>query len=1359
MKKHEEKATTSKKYLLWVLDEGNKKERSDLLSVQANGERNEMKKSDCQLLLEEVLGWDYSKVLIASRKSQYTTEGTRVSIIEPLLGKAGITERTRVNTIEPLLGNEASKLLKDRVGKNVSASPGFLELLKAIKGWEKGVLPADVIMISGAINCLAEKEATISEKLKAALNAAVNGLKTLQQRGFTERYYGVFNFEAALNEAAKGQTELQHSGLTKDDVEVGLNAANDLKQLLHCVIEEFSEREEFRANHMIDCFWLSRDFFHKSIGSVHYNELITYWILEGCFDPVDHLEKAYDQGHYVLMKLIDFGMLRMQDDNAIFMEGLTLNIKDERCYGISATANLRLATSMFETEKWEGFGRVAPSDGMIKTLRVGEEEKLVSTLLVNGSRLCKEIPKVFFRATHKLQVLGIFDSMIQGHPFSESETMANTEVAEKRVNEALAEVQVLVLRRCDILMGFNLVKKLNQLTALEISGATCLKEIPDDIFQDIARLQSLNLSRLPQIESLPSTLSNLTELRRLILRRCSRLQTVPSVRDLTHLEVLDFSECVSLEKMADMSLQALEELQILNLSRTKLQRMPIVRCLKNLTRLLLKGCDNLGSLRLLKDLSGLKFLDLSGIRKIKEMHDDCFQGTDNLEVLDLSKTEVKVFPPHFCTPRVLKLKDCFNLETLPHMTERLESLDLSNASSLESFDDKSFSHLKNLHHLNLSKTKVKELPSLEGLDKLEDLFLEGCSSLEIPPKMKGLSGLKVFKLSGCKTLQSLPCSTDLQNLEDLVISACEAVSEIPDNYFECLTQLQKLSLSGCKKLIKLPRLRGLQNLKDLDLSGCEALSKILDNSFEHMTQLEKLNFSGTQINSLPSLFKPSKLHALVLRNCKNLNELPDLKSLPKLRTLDLFGATNLSEVETGSLNHLTQLQVLGLSNITVEKFPSVSILTNLKGLSLNGCPEIKKESWKALTGLEVLELSGTGITNLPDEFSEMVLLRRLHLPDLKLLQEFGWEKVKRLPGDLDWDECNIPDKDAPPSKPFLMVHGTGFFKRLKDRSLLDNIPKLFKQVVSSVYSSKMQAKEIDYHQHNFSDVHFQIRDFPQHEQRQCLEIQGFDEYPTGIEDVLKQAERISLVENKFLSFISDLHSENLKSTKSCWLERCTEVKSIYEVPNAYLKPEKRLEAEEKMEFAENLEILRISSLPKLRSFYEGKVQCFKNLKELYIDYCPMLETVFSSNQILENLETLQIKFCEILKTVFGQGKAPDGSVQFASASKLKHLYICHCPVLETVFSSPLLPKELETVKIKFCDKLQSVFGNEESANSDLLKVSKLYLSELPELRTIGVKLLNCVPPVWEVINCTKLQRTENSEPTNASEEITVVGDH
>ncbi|GLT37836.1 hypothetical protein SLA2020_121240 [Shorea laevis] len=806
---------------------------------------------------------------------------------------------------------------------------------------------------------------------------------------------------------------------------------------------------------------------------------------------------------------------------------------------------------------------VAPADGMIKTLRVGKQKELVTTLLVDGSKLYKKNPKSFFQAYPNVQVLGIFDS-----------TITNATFLKRKMEKLL----VLVLRNCHLLKDLGHVQQLVKLRALEISGAPFLKEMPGGLFQDMRQLQSLNLSELG-IKSLPS-ISNLSRLHRLILKRCSCLRALPSVRELLCLEVIDISECSSLEKMDDMSLGVLQELQILDFSHTKILKLPIIHALKNLKQLLLKGCDSLALLSPMKHCSILKILDLSGANKIKELERDSFEGAENL-----------------C---VLKLNDCTQISKLPSLTRKLQSLDLSNAFSLKDFEDSSFEHLKCLHYLNLSNTRVEKLPFIKDLGSLQQLLLQGCSSLESLPEMKGLSGLKVLKLSGCEKLSELPQLTDLQKLEDLDLSGCKDLSEIQDNSFQSLTQLQKLKFSGCKRLTNLPNLTGLRNLKDLDLSGCEALSEIPDNSFqspvllqklklsgckklsklphltglqnlenldlsdceavseiqassfEHMTQLEKLNFSGTQINFLPSLFKPSKLQALVLRNCKNLKELPDLKSLPKLQTLDLLGATNLSEFEAGSLNHLTQLQVLGVSNITAEKFSSISILTNLKGLSLNGCPEIERESWKDLTGLEVLELSGTGITNLPEEFSEMVLLRRLHLPDLKLLQEFGWEKVKRLPGDLDWDECNIPDKDAPPSKPLLMVHGTEFFKRLNDCSLLENIPKLFKQVVFSVYSSKMQAKDIDYHQHNFSDVYFRIRDFPRHEQRQRLEIQGFDEYPTGIEDVLKQAECVSLVENKFLSCISDLRPENLKGMKCCWLGRCTEVKSIYEEPHTDL---------------------------------------------------------------------------------------------------------------------------------------------------------------------------------------------------------------
>lgn len=47
-------------------------------------------------------------------------------------------------------------------------------------------------------------------------------------------------------------------------------------------------------------------------------------------------------------------------------------------------------------------------------------------------------------------------------------------------------------------------------------------------------------------------------------------------------------------------------------------------------------------------------------------------------------------------------------------------------------------------------------------------------------------------------------------------------------------------------------------------------------------------------------------------------------------------------------------------------------------------------------------------------------------------------------------------------------------------------------------------------------------------------IQGFDEYTVEVIEVLKEAEYVSLVDNKFLKYISD---ENLKTMKGCCLDR------------------------------------------------------------------------------------------------------------------------------------------------------------------------------------------------------------------------------
>ncbi|GLT58512.1 hypothetical protein SLA2020_313980 [Shorea laevis] len=1308
--KHDEKAAMNK-YLLLVLDGGNLDR-------------------DIPLFLKTVSGLKHCKKLVTRRGSQGHIEGEIFKVV-------------------PLSGSE----LLETMGKKISTATGFKQLHDAIGELNK-VFPADIMRILGAINCIKELEVP---KLEDALTKAVSGLTEFKEGD-------VLKLEAVISAAPNGLTELLQI-----------------------------EREVLEANDMIDYYWHIHDFFGKR-GGVHYNELIVHWMLEGYVDPVDYSRKAYEKehhclmayekGHNVLMKLVDYGLLRLQGDDNIVLQGPKLDLNDGRLRGYLWKTNLRLPIAL-ENDQGKGLGRIAPADGLIKTLRVGKEEELVATLLVDGSHLRRELPKAFFKARPEVRVLGIFDSTIKRVPLQEGK---------------MEKLFVLVLRSCHLLKDFGPVQTLKELTALEISGSTFLKEIPGGLFEDMCELRSLNLSELG-IESLPN-ISKLTKLQRLILRRCSYLQALPSIRELKDLVVLNLSGCSSLEKMADGSLGHLQELQIIDFSGVKFPKMPIVHPLKKLKQLLLEGCDNLVSLRLLKQLTSLQILDLTGVSRVKEVQEDWFTAVKEL--------------------RILKLNGCTQIGRVPSTSnlKRLESLDLSNASSLKDFEDKSFDHLENLQYLNLSNTAVENLPPINGLSGLKEFKLSGCKKLKILPPLTDLQsledldlsscealseipndifdhmgGLKKLNFAGCKMLKMLPILAGLQSLENLDLSGCEALSEIQDGSFKHISELKKLNLTGCKMLKKLPTLAGLLSLENLDLSGCKMLKKLptlaglkslenldlsgcealleIEGNFDHMTKLQELSLSETQIGCLPSLANTSNLCRLVLRGCKNLKDPPNLNSLRKLEKLDLF-STN---VKAESLKDLTQLEILGINNIKLE-YSSLASLASLRELSLSGCLGIgPDESWGALTGLEVLELSGeieglpsldslsklrvlslrgcsklnklpslkklinlevldlsgTGITELSDEISEMAHLKRLHLPDLNLIRDFSMEKVKRLPGDLHWDKCSI-------SGTSLVGDGSHFVKRLKDPRPLNNTSELFKQIIFYIHPSGKQGKERDYYLQKYSNGYFKIRDFPLPGQLgQCLEILGFDDYPTDVEDVLRQAEYVSLVENKFLSSISDLHPENMSSMKGCRVERCSEMKSIYK--ETYIK---------------NLEMLQISSLPKLRSFYEGNVQCFSNLKDLNIDNCPMLNTVFSSKQLLENLETLRIKFCDSLKTVFGQSKTSQGtsqSVQTASVSarKLKHLHICRCHRLETIYPSPQLPEKLETVDIQFCDMLQSMFVN----TTELLEVQTLFLSELPELTTVGFKLQNRGPS--EVIKCPKLRELNIPKPTDAPQEITKAG--
>lgn len=1115
------------------------------------------------------------------------------------------TGHTRVHEIVTLSTNDSLALWGEKIKKAVSDCPSFEKPSKAIVEMSKGI-PAVLITIAKAINYLADKDS------------------------------GVWSLESILEDAA-------YDGKTATNLLLGT----------WC--------DALPSGALTDCFWHSMQLLNKH-GGVHYNELITQWIMEGYFGCNNPIGKVYEEGHKVLMELIDWGMLTKQEDNMVTMGGIVLSLTDHRHCEFNATARLGLAT-VFQDEKWKGLGRLAHTDGMIKSPSSHKTWVKVSTLVIDGQCIGREVPETYFQTMESLQVLTIFKPRFKSIPLFHSAGIKN--------------LTILVLRFSYRLKNIDPIQEFQSLSVLEISGATFLEMIPDDFFAKMPYLRSLNLSEA-QVKSLPSSLFNRSELRWLILRECCQLETLPSLKSMRHLKVLDLSGAISFKIFQDKTFAHLPKLHTIDLSKSKIIRLPFVHDNGELNQLLLGGCASLNRLPILNTACRLQILNLSGATGLKEMQDE---PLDSLKVLDLSGTHISRLPSRLSHLSDLCLRECRELVKLPLTKENkdLESLDLSGSIKVTEIEDKSFQDMRLLRVLNFSKVKVKELPSLSNLPNLRQLLLMDCSRLEKLPEMEGL------------------------------------------------IRLQELNISGCVALTALPNLNTLEKLETLDASGCTVLKQIQEESFEKMSHIRKLNLSDTMIEFLPSLCPSSNLTHLVLRNCKNLKKLAPLEKFSKLEELNLHGANSLVDFKAEFLEHMVHLRIVDLSEIPLTELPSMSKLINLKQLSLKGCSSLDRvqhlealtlleildlsgtavrslpplntfsnlcqlllkdcsqieelQFLESLSRLEVLDLSGTGLKQFPYEISELTHLKQLYLPKLRGMNDLDLGKIKRMPQEVNWVECGIfecADIFVGCDKPSISVSGSEIFH------ILDKYPKFWETKFKKFHFFVMKKRGEDRGSNDcrdefiFRDVYFHTRHFYPKEHDRSLEIHGSYSLPKGFESVLKCADCISLVDNDLIHCLSDLGSDNVKEMKGCWLERCSKIDILSK-------------EEAGVELGRSLEILWISNLPILSSLYNGSVQSkvFQNIKHLYLDCCPRLEKVFPSSQLPENLEILHVQFCDKVQTLFECDSPSNCTLQ-----KLKKLCLLELPELERIGIK--LPEDL-TPEVMHCPKLKELGRDNHSA--------------------------------------------------------------
>ncbi|KAG7536297.1 hypothetical protein ISN44_As13g002540 [Arabidopsis suecica] len=710
---------------------------------------------------------------------------------------------------------------------------------------------------------------------------------------------------------------------------------------------------------ILDCFWHSLDFF-EHCGCVYYRDLITQWILEGYFDPVRSVEKAYQDGHSIFMELIDRGMLKIQENNVVVPEMAMRNVIDPRRGGHLGKSRLGFSR-VYGGNKKKGVGKITQLDDMIKTVQAKKGDK-ITTILVSGDRLRRETPAKFFKKLKELEVLGLFEPTLEFKRIEQPVVPSFTDQPKTLVvppfTDHLILLRVLVIRDCDLLESIEELKALTKLNALEVSGASSLKKISPEFFKSFLELRSLHLSGL-KITSSPSSISDLKELHCLIIKDCPLLEDLPNIQDLLNLEVVDISGAHGLQtcfdnakgdkknKSKNKNFYLLTKLQLLDFSESQIERLPIFQDsavaakLHSLTRLLLRNCSKLRRLPSLKPLSGLQILDLSGTTSLVEMLEVCFEDKHELKTLDLSGTNLRELATtieELSGLNKLLLRNCINLDAIPNIQklENLEVIDVSGSAKLAKIEG-SFENMFYLREVDLSGTKV-ETPELPNDTKIHCVkrFTRADGKL-----FEEDTWSKIKEAIERDRSENASSSDAVVESQEITEKKSGEIREIESNEPSASDSTEKVDVSK-ERLIQVPIERALYKNTLSSLVDSKIPQQVLEinetNELDKdaLANAEFVSFVDCTPERLTSIFNETKsVKGCWLRMCF------DIK--------DLFAGVD--------EEHLKSLETLSITNLlSLETISSVGKLENLKNLSLDCCPKIKAVFPEMPASLPVLNL-------------------------------------------------------------------------------------------------------------------------------------------------------------------------------------------------------------------------------------------------------------------------------------------------------------------------------------------------------------------------------------------------------------------
>ncbi len=371
---------------------------------------------------------------------------------------------------------------------------------------------------------------------------------------------------------------------------------------------------------------------------------------------------------------------------------------------------------------------------------------------------------------------------------------------------------------------------------------------------------------------------------------------------------------------------------------------------KDLTHLIISGEMNANDFAFLRDQSGIKKLDLTGVEIVP--------GGSYQPMYDKIETRQGVMPGFWLFSS--ELAKSLTEIILPETVKVLDKRCLQDGALLTSITLPA--ELDSIHEMALGYcTALKELEIPSSVRSIGSSAFDHCTSLESLELPEDLTFLGQFAFSNCSSLVSMAIPEGIKKLEGGLFKECTALREVemsPE-----VVSFGKFCFYKCASLekIKFPYL--LTSLGEYVFEGCtslteveffnQGLTKIPDNAFKDCLGLELVNipasvshigafaFSGcTKLKSIilppaldmvmggafartgiETLFVPSKVRYLsygAFTHCPNLKRVWLPASLENFGEVVFGGCDKLEEIHVGMLTPLEEEKAQGIVSLVAH---------------------------------------------------------------------------------------------------------------------------------------------------------------------------------------------------------------------------------------------------------------------------------------------------------------------------------------------------------------------------------------------------------------------------------------------------------